>query len=386
MDNRNLELTYYDFYQGLLTPLILLLGLILCLLFVPKKPKELVFVSLLYIWHTLFSLLYWYLSVNGVADALGYFKKTFRIPFNINLSPGTRFTEFVTYIIRVSFDSNYLNTTLVFNIIGSLGLVFIYLSLRESLKGISKYWSLVLFIPSISYWSSAIGKDSLVFFAVSIFIYAITTSKKRIALVYLSLAILFMIRPHIALAVLLSFIVYFIIQSKSHIILKVISLPFIIGASAIALSFVQEYVGVDEVSVEGVEDYFDGRKHLNMGGGSSIDTSSMILPVKMFSYIFRPFPFEAHSLIAFIASIENSILFLSFGYIAYKARDSFNTIFKNENLWLIFYTITTWIMLSYGLKNLGIAARQKWMFMPVIIYLLLSTYSNYKRERFYSNL
>lgn len=386
MDNRTLELTYYDFYQGLLTPLILLLGLILCLLFVPKKPKELVFVSLLYIWHTLFSFLYWYLSINGVADALGYFKKTFRIPFNIDLSPGTRFVEFVTYIIRVSFDSNYLNTTLVFNIIGSLGLVFIYLSLREYLKVISKYWSLFLFIPSISYWSSAIGKDSLVFFAISIFIYAITTSKKRIPLVFLSLAILFMIRPHIALAVQLSFIIYFIIQSKSHIILKVVSLPFIIGASAIALSFVQEYVGVDEVSVEGVEDYFDGRKHLNMDGGSSIDTSSMILPVKMFSYIFRPFPFEAHSLIAFIASIENSIIFLSFVYIAYKARGSFNTIFKNENLWLFLYTITTWIMLSYGLKNLGIAARQKWMFMPVIIYLLLSTYLNYKRERFYSNL
>lgn len=386
MNNRTLELAYYDFYQVLLTPLILILGLIICLIFVPKKQKELVFVSILYIWHTCFSLLYWYLSINGVADAVSYFKKTFRVPFNINLSPGTRFTEFVSYIIRTSLDSNYLNTTLVFNIVGSLGIVFIYLSLRNYLKEISRYWSLVLFIPSMSYWSSAIGKDSVVFFAISIFIYAITTSKKKTLLVSVSLAILFMIRPHIALAILLSFIVYFILQSNSHIILKVISLPFIIGISTIALGFVQEYVGVDEVSVEGVEEYFDGRKHLNMGGGSSIDTSSMILPVKMFSYIFRPFPFEAHSLIAFIASIENSILFCSFAYIAYKAKDYFNIIFKNENLWLLLYTIITWIMLSYGLKNLGIAARQKWMFMPVIIYLLLDIYSNYKRKRFNTNL
>lgn len=379
--------TYIDFsvYQILISLVIVISSIFILNIIGARNKKDLIFITIMYIWHTLFALLYYNSTAHsGNADANMYYR-TAVMGYNIQLESGTAFIRYLTYCILSIVDLSYLNVTLIYNLFGSLGLVILYLSLKKYLKEIAQYWSLALFLPSMSYWSSGIGKDSMVFFAISIFIYAVTTSTKKTLLVSLSLAIIFLIRPHIALAILLSFIVYFILQSKSHIILKVISLPFITVASVIALSFVQEYVGIDEASVEGVEDYFDSRKNLNMGGGSSIDTSSMILPVKMFSYLFRPFPFEANSLIVLIASIENSILFLSFAYIIYKAKSSFNLLIKNENLWLFLYVITTWIMLSYGLKNLGIAARQKWMFMPVIIYLLLNIYSNYKRERLYKN-
>lgn len=379
---------YRDFsaFQNMLTIVILIISFSFLFIMAVKNKKDLNTVSLLFIWHTIYSILYYTLSVRpgAVFDA----KKYYRISISdaeLSLIPGTKFIYAFTSTFSRSLDFSYLNSTLVYNLMGSMGLVFLYLALKKHLKYMSVYWISILFLPSLSYWSAGLGKDAISFFSTCLFIYSITTSKYRNILFFISLSTMFMVRPHIAFVMLISFVAYFIIQSNVHILLKLTTLP-IIGAIVLAsLSYVQEYTGLEDASIEGVTDYYDSRSHLNMDGGSSINTSNMPLLIKMFSYIFRPFPFEAHSLIAFIASIENSILFLTFAYIVYKAKSSFNLIVKNENLWLILYTIITWIMLSYGLKNLGIAARQKWMFMPVIIYLLLNIYSNYKRERLYKN-
>lgn len=379
---------YRDFsaFQNMLTIVILIISFYLLFIMTVKNKKDLNTVSLIFIWHTIYSILYYTLSVRpgAVFDA----KKYYRISISdaeLGLIPGTKFIYAFTSTFSRNLNFSYLNSTLVYNSIGAMGLVLLYLALKKHLRYLSVYWTSILFLPSLSYWSSGLGKDSISFFSTCLFIYSITSSKYRNILFLISLSTMFMVRPHIAFAMLISFVAYFIIQSNVHILLKLMTLP-IIGAIVLAsLGYVQEYTGLEDASIEGVTDYYDSRSDLNMDGGSSINTSNMPLLIKMFSYIFRPFPFEAHSLIAFIASIENSILFLTFIYITYKARRYFNLIVKSENLWLLLYTIITWIMLSYGLKNLGIAARQKWMFMPVIIYLLLNIYSNYKRERLYKN-
>lgn len=379
---------YRDFsaFQNMLTIVILIISFYFLVIIAVKNKKDLKTVSLIFIWHTIYSILYYTLSVRpgAVFDA----KKYYRISISdseLGLIPGTKFIYAFTSTFSRNLNFSYLNSTLVYNSIGAMGLVLFYLALKKHLRYLPMYWASILFLPSLSYWSSGLGKDAISFFSTCLFIYSITTSKYRNILFFISLSTMFMVRPHIAFAMLISFVAYFIIQSNAHILLKLMTLP-IIGTVVLAsLSYVQEYTGLEDASIEGVTDYYDSRSDLNMDGGSSINTSNMPLLLKMFSYIFRPFPFEAHSLIAFIASIENSILFLIFIYISYKARRYFSFIIKNENLWLLLYTIITWIMLSYGLKNLGIAARQKWMFMPVIIYLLLNIYSNYKRERLYTN-
>ena len=372
-----IDLTHYDVYQGILTFFILILGMVICSSFATKISDIKIIISL-YLWHTLFSVYYWYYTLKNGGDAVLYYKKTFYLlP---DFSPGTRFTESITQVITNIFDSNYLNTTLIFNYFGALGLTFLYLSLKPHLKKSNSLWMLVLFIPSMSFWSAGLGKDSIAFLATCLFLYAVSKHHTHRLSILTAFLVMFMVRPHIAFIMLASFIVFFIAQSKTHIIIKVLILPVIIGGAVIALQFVQQYVGLAEVSLDSLDSYVEKRQGYNLEGGSSLDISSMSYPMQMFTYIFRPLPFEAHSIVALVTSIENTILLLLFIYIFFKSKFNFKPFINDKNLWLFIYVFLTCTILAITTANLGIATRQKWMFMPVLIYLLIYAFYDYKTK------
>lgn len=366
-----------DFYQNALTATILLLSLsIITILFIRNK-KDALWVITIFIWHTFFSIIYFLYTLINVADARNYYRESI-ISDNFTFYPGGRFIKYFTSIFSQGLDANYLNSTLIYNLFGSIGLVLLYLSIKRYLSALSWYWLLILFIPSMSFWSSGLGKDAISYMAGCLFIYAITTSTKPTLLLTIAFFSMFMVRPHIAAMFLISYIIYFIIKSKTHIILKAITLPLISAGLFLSLNFVQQYVGLEDASVDSVSSYIDDRQSANQSGGSSLDIASMSYPMQMFTYIFRPLPFEARSAVSLITSFENTVLLLIFLYILFKSKSSFKTFFRNENLWLFMYAFLTCTMLALTTANLGIATRQKWMFMPVLIYLLIYAFHDYK--------
>lgn len=373
-----LDLAYFDFYQVLLTFMIIIVSIVLSTIFLAKKLRDIYIIALLIVWHSLFAAYYWFYSLTNVADATLYYSKTFKI--SLDLTPGTRFTESVAYTIVKVFDSNYLNTTLISGLIGGIGLGYFYLAIKQYIFAMNRLWLLILFIPSMSFWSSGLGKDSISFFATCLFVYAVTHRNKKLLAIIFSMIAMFMVRPHITLMMLGSFIIYFIIKSKTHIVMKILLLPLIFGIVAITLQYTQDYVGLtDGVSLENLDNYVNTRQGYNQGG-SFVDISSMSYPMQMFTYIFRPLPFEAHSIVALITSLENTILLLLFCFIIIKSKSKFN--FKaftyNENSWLLIYAFLTCTILAITTANLGIATRQKWMFMPALLYLLVFSYHDYK--------
>lgn len=373
------NLLFFDFQQLLLMIVIIFFGLGICLSLIEKRVEDLAVVTLLYFWHTLFSFYYWYYTLSNTADSLLYFRKTFNP--SLNLSPGTAFTETLTYFITVILNSNYLNTTLVFNIFGSLGLVLLYKSLKGFSNNIGKYWIFLLFLPSASFWSAGLGKDAIAFLATSLFLYAALKIKDSTTLVVLAFLLMFIVRPHIAAIMLLSYVVYFIINSKAYLILKILMLPIIAIGLYFALSFVQRYVGLENASLTAIGNYVDQRQGYNLEGGSSVDIASMSYPMQMFTYIFRPLPFEANNILTLVTSFENTIYLLLFIYILLKSKFNLRYYIEGENLWLSIYLFLTCTILALTTANLGIATRQKWMFMPVFIYLLLYTYYKNKTKK-----
>ena len=191
---------------------------------------------------------------------------------------------------------------------------------------------------------------------------------------------MFMIRPHIALMMLISYVFYFIVRAKIHIIFKLLTLPIIFLGVFLSINIVQDYVGLEDASLGGVGSYVDQRQSYNQGGGSSLDIASMSYPMKMFTYIFRPLPFEAHSAVALVTSLENTILLLLFIYIVFKTKFNFRSFVQDKNLWLFTYIFLTCTILAMTTANLGIATRQKWMFMPVLLYLLIHAFHNHKAK------
>jgi len=316
----------------------------------------------------------------NAADAKTYYANSV-IGERTYFYPGTPFVNFFSSILSQGADANYLNTTLQYNLIGTIGLVFLYLSLKKYLNVFPWYWVFIVFIPSMSFWSAGLGKDAISFFATCLFLYAVSTSKKGLLLIAIAFFAMFMVRPHIASIILVSYLIYFIIKSKVHFVFKLFILPIIGIGVFLSLGFVQQYVGLEEASLDSVGSYIDGRQGLNSRGGSSLDIASMSYPMQMFTYVFRPLPFEASSAVALVTSLENTILLFLFIYILFKSKFNFRPFIYDKNLWLLTYVFLTCTILAMTTANLGIATRQKWMFMPVLLYLLIYSFHNYKLNK-----
>ena len=368
-----------DFYQNMLTIVIVIISCMSLFIFALRKKKDFKILLILFLWHTFFSLVYYTYTLNNTADARKYYRIS--LTDDLMFSPGTDFIYYITSFPSKVLDASYLNVTLFYNLIGSLGLVLLYLSLRNLFKYLSWHWLFILFIPSMSFWSSGLGKDSISFFATCLFLYAITVSKKAILLIPISFFAMFMVRPHIAAAMGASYVIYFIIQSKVHLVFKVLTLPIIFFGIFLSISFVQQYIGLDEASLSSVTGYIDDRQGSNLEGGSSLDIASMSYPMQIFTYVFRPLPFEAHNVVSLISSLENIILLFLFLYILFKSKFNLRSFIQGKNLWLFTYVFLTCSVLAMTTANLGIASRQKWMFMPVLLYLLIYSFHNYKLNK-----
>jgi len=330
----------------------------------------------LYIWHSFFCFAYIFTTSIIGGDSIWYYTESL-IQKNV-FSFGTTSTLYFTTLLTVGFGLNYISTFLVYNIIGTIGLIAIDASLRHVTKNKSSFVkSLSLFIvlvPSMSYWSSAIGKDSIQFMATGLLLWSSIDFKKRNLMFLISIFIMFVVRPHICgIAVVAFTFSIFIINSISFtkkFTYLAICLVFLLSA----VPFILGYVNWDSsISIDSITEYVKQRQGYNLDGGGSVDIRKMNLPYQLFTYLFRPLPYEAHSTLALISSIDNALLLtvfiLSALSIIFLKIKNFNLNHPTENRYfLLIFSLGLLLMLALTTANWGIAARQKWMVMPILLY------------------
>lgn len=326
----------------------------------------------LYLYHSIFSLVYLYFILSNGGDAIGYYTKG-----ELSLPPFLPGTIAVIYISRFlhMMDLSILGFFLFFNIFGSIGLFFVY----SSLNSVVKYSSvrlkgltfLFLFLPSVSFWSAGLGKDAISFMAVGIALYSALQFNKRFILMILAVALMLFVRPHMA-GIMVMAIVFSTTTSKNIPIIP----RLIIGCAGLVtalvmIPFALEYAGVEN-DASNLESYIETRQGYNQHGGGSVDIASMTLPMQLFTYTFRPLPFEVSSITQLFASLDNILLLFIFFW-AIKVKLTVKNIqFSGNRAFMWFYVGVSWTILSMTTANLGIAMRQKWMFVPILIYLLIS--------------
>lgn len=334
-------------------------------------------VSLLYFWHTVICVFYfWYVLSNG-GDATGYFMRALEGGFDNEFGLGTAgVTYLTTYLVQFG-GLSFLGCFLVFNIFGSIGLIAFDSTLRyatrESSRHLKLLASVIVFLPSVSFWSSAVGKDSISFMSACLALWAALNFKKRIILFIAAVLAMLLVRPHIAAAMVAAYALAFIFDQRISIIQRLFIGSIAIVSSAVVVPLAMQYAGLgDAQNAADIEAYIEQRQGHNLEGGSSVDISSMSLPMQLFTYLFRPLPFEANSIFALAASVDNIILLLLFmlGIIAIFKKSK--PLVESNRAFLWIYAVIVLFILATTTANLGIAMRQKWMFAPILIFLLIS--------------
>src|SRR5690606_28877764 len=65
-------------------------------------------------------------------------------------------------------------------------------------KWIRRLATLIILLPSVSFWSSAIGKDAIAFMATGLALWAALHLKDRVWLIVTAVLLMLIVRPHIA--------------------------------------------------------------------------------------------------------------------------------------------------------------------------------------------
>ncbi|GAB3473384.1 hypothetical protein [Azotobacter salinestris] len=337
----------------------------------------------LYVWHTLFCLVYAWYTLKYGGDAISYYRaaRSGAPEFHV----GTYGVIYLTHLLIKYPGLSLLGAFLVYNIFGSLGLLAFDASLRAVTHGKRRLYrrlaTLIVFLPSVSFWTSGIGKDALSFLATGLALWAALDLQRRTPLVGIAVAILLLVRPHMAGMLVMSLSLALLLHPKTSLARRVLLGSIAVAVAASLVPFGLEYAGVKGTDTEALMEYVEGRQEHNMKGGGAVDISSMSLPMQLFTYLFRPLPFEAFSIFALAAALDNMILLYLFvmGGRAMLRRPAGRR-YRENRIFLWSYALVAWPMLAMTTANLGIALRQKWMFTPMLILLFLSALGTVRQQ------
>jgi len=363
--------------QLILALVVFLFGILVCIL-VGKFFKTRASRALgLYFWHTLFCLIYFLYVTTFGGDATGYYH------WSLVSDPEFRFGTIAVRIMTSFFSQglglSLLGCSLVFQIFGYIGLLGFDASLREvtlnKSKNIRLLSALIILLPSISFWSSGLGKDSLSFCAMGLALWAALSLKNRWWLLVVAMLIMLLVRPHMAGMLGLGLAGSFVFQRGIPLPQRVVLGGIALAAAVFLVPFGLNYAGVGEnAGAEDVMQYIEGRQGYNLKGGGAVDISSMSPPVQMFTYLFRPSLIEVRNVFSLAAALDNTILlflFIAGGWALIKKPLPAHLLAHNR-MFLWIYSLGAWLILAMTTANLGIALRQKWMFAPMLIFLLIS--------------
>lgn len=366
---------YINNFQFISVPFIFALGVIPVLAIGFKLKLPVMRIICIYIWHGFFSLIYSFYVINNGGDALGYFDAAIQVDFNAPF--GNLGAILPTVLLRHLFDLSFLNISLIFGMIGAIGLLFFDAALQSAVlskkKWLKIFATMLIFLPSISFWSAGLGKDPLSFLSTCMCLWSALNLNKRHYYFALSIAIMFFVRPHMAGIMVISFLAVVLLESHASILQKVLMGIASASATAVMVPFALTYAGVgDEVNIGSLTTYIGIRQTLNMEGGGGVDIANMSLPEQLFAYMFRPMFFEINSVFSAAAAFDNLILlsiFIAGGLAMLKGRRSG---LGESRLFMWIYALMAWGVLALTTANLGIALRQKWMFAPMLIFLFIS--------------
>jgi len=367
---------------------VLLIGIIASL-YIGRRVNVGVYpVLFIYLWHTFFVVVYMLSTFYVQADSEGYYGRAIDAQTIPNFSVGTSFIDFLVYLLVRFLRFSYLETFLFFGYFGSFALIYVYSSIdvvtkksKRFLRNISKSF---VFLPGLSFWSASIGKDSIAALSVALFVWGFVTNKK-ISWIFISVFIMFLVRPHVALLMTGAVIFYMIFTRKScssgKVLPYLVSALFLIPVALVGL----EYAGIpiQEMSIDRVMSIIENRQSVNQGGAMSMDLVNMSLLEAIFAYLFRPYIWDANSVPALYFAIENMLLILFALYCIFMSSGDRVKKVVSEYSALVIYVILFVLLMSLMTANSGIALRQKWMVLPVL-YVILISITRYKQYRLYS--
>lgn len=239
--------------------------------------------------------------------------------------PGTGWIRYVSGITHAFVLDDMFVTFMIFTLLSFVGVYLCYLAfVRAVPDGDHKRYALLLFLwPALVYWPSSIGKEAWMLLGLGIAswgIARIVTGRAAVglAVTVLGLATLSLVRPHVALMVLVGLGVAMLARPRSRSTFRatgrvVIVLILLVGGSII-VERTSEVLKIDLTGTESVTTALaETQEQTDQGGAkftSAVVRSPVDYPVAFVTVWFRPLPIEVKDATGLLSAAENVALLL----------------------------------------------------------------------------
>ncbi len=329
---------------------------------------------------------YFYVLTNG-GDAITYWTE-FEVNPNMTIGDyfslgfGTYFMYVLNYIPSKILELSFLTGSLAYALLGYIGFLFFYIVFKNRIAFNSKLlqfnlFPLIFFLPNLHFWTAGVGKDTLMFFCIAIFFYAMQQPKRHLVKIILALFLVYFTRPHIAAFLILSFGIGYILDGGLKVYVKILFFIILVGAFIGFFDNIMLYLRIENFDLETISSYSDDKvsKLSRSHTGTGVDISNYPFPLKVFTFLFRPLFFDVNGVLAVVASLENLLLLILTAKFIWL--NPIKLFFKGDYFFksLFIFLLLGVISFSLILGNLGIMLRQKNMFIPALLFLCLWAFS-----------
>jgi hypothetical protein len=262
----------------------------------------------------------------------------------------------------------------------------------------------LFFFPSLAFWTSLLGKDSWVFVFLGWVAFAVARVEEKVTVprlvsLGLAIALVTVVRAYIGGLVVASLLLAFVVTMHTRVprvgtaalLTPVRYAAFLVligavGLATVKLSPVSRYSTVAETGslVDGVMTTVmlahSGLASDPNAGGSSLQVSIKeptvsafvaYLPQGMITFLFRPFIWEAHNVVALAASLEGMLLM---AVIVWRRRSLIAALRRAPNDFFVVFALAAALSFTALMSvelNFGVIVRHRAMVLP-FIFLVLS--------------
>ncbi len=157
------------------------------------------------------------------------------------------------------------------------------------------------------FWTVSLGKGSIIFWGLGMMMYGLSQLKTRKIHLLLGLLIIYHVRPHVFLFMAVGIVVgLFTGRQKVPLYQKLLVFGASIGAMVLLYDKIMAFSKIDGDNVMQSFNQFSAVRAYELSkAGSGIDISNYPLPLKLFTFWFRPLFVDAPGAMGLVVSVEN---------------------------------------------------------------------------------
>lgn len=334
-----------------------------------------------------------YGAYGGVADASTYTQvanthfEAFR-HFHLFAPTTGVFNGFVPWldtVVYAIFGPTQLGAFFIFSWLNFVGCYLFYRAFRIGYPDGDgrRYAWIVLFLPSLLFWPSSLGKEGWMVLAIGLGCYGLARAITSLPLGYLTLtagvAGMLLVRPHLALIFLPAAIIAFVMRRtrpgmRRRPIGRILGIVVLAVTLLVVVSKAQSYFHITSLDVQSVTKQLQTTRIQTDEGNSAFNPPNAQSPVgfpeAVVTVLFRPFPFEAHGLTVLVSSMEG-ILLIGLTIQSRRRLARLPRILR-RNPYVVFCLLYSalFIFAFSNFSNFGILARERVQMLPLYLALL----------------